>query len=60
MVRQKGLGRGLDALLAGNESAAKESDRLTDLPLSALQPGKYQPRTQMHEEAIVELAESRK
>jgi ParB family chromosome partitioning protein len=60
MVRQKGLGRGLDALLAGNESAAKESDRLTDLPLSALQPGKYQPRTQMHEEAIVELAESLK
>lgn len=60
MVRQKGLGRGLDALLAGNESAAKEGDRLADLPLSALQPGKYQPRTQMHEEAIVELAESLK
>jgi ParB family transcriptional regulator, chromosome partitioning protein len=60
MVRHKGLGRGLDALLSGDESVEKQGDRLTDLPLTALQPGKYQPRTQMHEEAIVELADSLK
>ncbi len=60
MVRHKGLGRGLDALLAGDEAVEKAGDRLTDLPLTALQPGKYQPRTQMHEEAIAELADSLK
>lgn len=60
MVRHKGLGRGLDALLAGDDAVEKEGDRLTDLPLTALQPGKYQPRTQMHEEAIAELADSLK
>jgi ParB family chromosome partitioning protein len=60
MVKHKGLGRGLDALLSGDETVEKAGDRLTDLPLTALQPGKYQPRTQMHEEAIDELAESLK
>lgn len=62
MARHKGLGRGLDALLAGDEADERTAarDRLTDLPLTALQPGKYQPRTQMHDEAILELAESLK
>ena len=43
-MKMKGLGRGLDALLAGDESK-KEIQR--SLPVTALQPGKYQPRTQM-------------
>jgi ParB family chromosome partitioning protein len=60
MAKHKGLGRGLDALLAGDEAAAPAGtgDRLTDLPVSALQPGKYQPRTQMDQESIAALAES--
>jgi ParB family chromosome partitioning protein len=60
LVKHKGLGRGLDALLAGDEGGAPPagSDRLTDLPVSALQPGKYQPRTQMDQESIAALAES--
>ena len=57
MVKHKGLGRGLDALLAGDE-AEETGDRMTQLPVTALQRGKYQPRTQMHEEAIAELAAS--
>ncbi len=55
-MKLKGLGRGLDALLAGDESAKKEVQR--SLPVSALQPGKYQPRTQMDPASLDELAAS--
>ncbi len=54
-MKMKGLGRGLDALLAGDE-AKKEIQR--SLPVTALQPGKYQPRTQMDKESLDELAAS--
>jgi ParB family chromosome partitioning protein len=54
--QQKGLGRGLDALLAGNESPGGEQQR--NLPASSLQPGKYQPRTRMDRESLEELAAS--
>jgi ParB family chromosome partitioning protein len=50
----KGLGRGLDALM-GDPSA---SDALKTLAVTALQPGKYQPRTLMNQEALEELAAS--
>ena len=54
-MKMKGLGRGLDALLAGDESK-KEVQR--SLPVTALQPGKYQPRTQMDKASLEELAAS--
>ena len=54
-MKMKGLGRGLDALLAVDESK-KEIQR--SLPVTALQPGKYQPRTQMDKESLEELAAS--
>ncbi len=53
---KKGLGRGLDALLAANN--APESHRQESLPLTALQPGKYQPRTRMDPGSLEELAAS--
>jgi ParB family chromosome partitioning protein len=57
MIRPKGLGRGLDALLSGSdESAVKES--LQTLAVDRLRPGKYQPRTRMDETSLDELAES--
>ena len=55
-MKLKGLGRGLDALLAGNESQSKEQQRA--LPVGNLQPGKYQPRTQMDSASLEELAAS--
>ena len=55
-MKLKGLGRGLDALLAGDESTKKEVQR--SLPVTALQPGKYQPRTQMDKVSLDELAAS--
>jgi ParB family chromosome partitioning protein len=56
VTRAKGLGRGLDALLGGEETA--RGDALATLPLAAIQPGKYQPRTRMDERALAELAAS--
>jgi len=55
MAKPKGLGRGLDALFGSADAA---DDRLTSLPLTAIRPGKYQPRTRISDEALAELAES--
>jgi len=55
-MKLKGLGRGLDALLAGNEAQNREQQR--SLPVTNLQPGKYQPRTQMDGASLEELAAS--
>jgi ParB family chromosome partitioning protein len=57
MAKMKGLGRGLDALLAG-DSEENKKDTLQNLKLDQLQPGKYQPRTHMDQESLAELAES--
>ncbi|WP_018412572.1 ParB/RepB/Spo0J family partition protein [Methyloversatilis thermotolerans] len=54
----KGLGRGLDALLAGNSGEAAHSGELRTLDVGLLQPGKYQPRTRMDPGSLEELAES--
>jgi ParB family chromosome partitioning protein len=57
MIRPKGLGRGLDALLSGgNEDAPREA--LQMLAVGRIRPGKYQPRTRMDETALNELADS--
>ena len=59
MVKLKGLGRGLDALLSGNDDATTPAaDRLQKLEISLLKPGKYQPRSNMNQESLAELAES--
>lgn len=54
----KGLGRGLDALLAGNSGADANNSRQDTLPVGQLQPGKYQPRTRMDPGSLEELAAS--
>ena len=59
MVKTRGLGRGLDALLgAGEDQGAGKQEELRDVPVDLLQPGKYQPRTRMDQEALAELAAS--
>lgn len=61
MAKTKGLGRGLDALLGGSEksaSATSVEEAQASMAIDALQPGKFQPRTQMDQEALQELAES--
>ena len=55
-MKLKGLGRGLDALLAGNDFQNQEQQRT--LPVGSIQPGKYQPRTHMDAASLEELAAS--
>lgn len=73
-VKKRGLGRGLDALLTSAKPKYSEADNvsvatdvnqnnankgeLRKLPVELLQPGKYQPRKDMSEEALEELASS--
>ena len=56
MIKMKGLGRGLDALLTGNDKPHGDEQR--SLPVDRLKPGKYQPRTHMDETSLAELAAS--
>ena len=55
--RKKGLGRGLEALLSGNDESV-EKQRQETLPIGDLQPGKYQPRTRMDPGSLDDLAAS--
>lgn len=52
----KGLGRGLDALLSGD--AKEQDDVLSEMKVGQLKPGKYQPRSRMDEASLSELAAS--
>ncbi|HEY7883725.1 MAG TPA: ParB/RepB/Spo0J family partition protein, partial [Cellvibrionaceae bacterium] len=69
--KRKGLGKGLDALLGaglklptetaedGSQNLSALADgRLMHIPVELIQRGKYQPRRDMHQEALEELAES--
>jgi ParB family chromosome partitioning protein len=55
-TRMKGLGRGLDTLL--DPETSSKAQRQDVLPVGALQPGKYQPRTRMDPGSLEELAAS--
>ena len=57
MGTNKGLGRGLDALLSNNEDNNKNNS-LEACSIGNLKPGKYQPRSHMNQIALNELAES--
>src|SRR6185503_13311402 len=54
-MKAKGLGRGLDALLGGDE---RPRDALLTLPVARIRPGRYQPRTKMDQQALADLAAS--
>jgi ParB family chromosome partitioning protein len=55
MIKPKGLGRGLDALLGGEEPP---KEAMMTLPVSRIRPGRYQPRSKMDQQALAELAAS--
>lgn len=72
--KRKGLGKGLDALLGAGVSPNANQDatptdpeaveealadgRLAHIPIELIQRGRYQPRRDMHPEALEELADS--
>jgi ParB family chromosome partitioning protein len=58
MIKHRGLGRGLDALLGGGQDKGAATDQLAQLPVASLKVGKYQPRTRMDQGALAELAAS--
>ncbi len=67
VAKKRGLGRGLDALLgptptraeAQSAPASAEADgELRTLGVELLQRGKYQPRVDMHNESLEDLADS--
>jgi ParB family chromosome partitioning protein len=58
VIRNKGLGRGLDVLLGGDLAASDAASDLGDIDVTELRPGRYQPRSQMSESALDELADS--
>lgn len=68
-AKKRGLGKGLDALLGTSKTLTKpevdqtisqdlSQETLKHLPVDLLQRGKYQPRHDMHSEALEELAQS--
>jgi ParB family chromosome partitioning protein len=57
MIKTKGLGRGLDALLASS-GKVDGNDTLTEVAIGKIQPGRYQPRTRMDQGSLAELADS--
>ncbi len=58
-VKKRGLGRGLDALLTDVQHEEESlDDSLQYFPLDMIQPGKYQPRVDMSQESLDELADS--
>ena len=63
VVKRSGLGRNLSALLSHSSGTLLDVERPEEyaqikLAINQLQPGKYQPRGDMDEAGLVELAES--
>jgi ParB family transcriptional regulator, chromosome partitioning protein len=56
MMKPKGLGRGLDALLGAEAAPPREA--LLKLAVGRIRPGRYQPRTKMDQQALAELSAS--
>ncbi len=54
-MKRVGLGRGLDALFANEDSAA---GTMREIPVDLLQRGRYQPRGLIAEDSLQELADS--
>ena len=54
--KKSSLGKGLDSLLGERKVDSKKDT--TEVPLTNMSPGQYQPRRKMHKETLGELAES--
>ena len=59
MMKNRGLGRGLDALLSNDvDNVSTKIETTNIMPLSQLTPGKFQPRKNFNQDSLKELAES--
>ncbi len=62
-AKKRGLGRGLNALLGGDETveammSPQQGDQLKEVAVDLIRRGPWQPRTHFEEEALQELADS--
>ncbi|GIV63780.1 MAG: ParB/RepB/Spo0J family partition protein [Chloroflexota bacterium] len=57
MTRKSGLGKGLDALIPGNQPSAGEGN-IQQIPIEAISANPYQPRHEVENQHLEELAES--
>ena len=59
-MKQKGLGRGLDAIFGTDKVSVKATpmNQMAEIAISAIIPNPTQPRTQFDDEALQELASS--
>lgn len=57
-MKNKGLGRGLKALIPTVPEGAEEGAEIIELPLKNIQPGPFQARQEFDEDSIKELAAS--
>jgi ParB family transcriptional regulator, chromosome partitioning protein len=58
VARRSGLGKGLGALIPASERAEDDAAELRDIPISQIEPNRYQPRAFFDEEALVSLTAS--
>ena len=56
--RERGMGRGLAAILAANPSTADAGPELRDIPVELIRPNPDQPRRRFDDDALMALAES--
>jgi ParB family chromosome partitioning protein len=57
MIKQRGLGRGLDALIPAT-AAQDINETVMEIPIDEIKPNKFQPRREFDEEALFELSQS--
>lgn len=57
-MSKRGLGRGLSALIPSASQESHTGGEITELPLELISPNPDQPRTDMDEETLAELADS--
>ncbi len=61
-MAQRGLGKGLDALLKSSTAVAEDEtvseQQITDIPVDSISPSKFQPRRDFPAETLEELAQS--
>jgi len=63
VIKKRGLGRGLDALLGSNDVSSSDrgeslGTNLAEVAIDQIHPGQYQPRRNIRDEGIAELAAS--
>jgi len=63
VIKKRGLGRGLDALLGSNDMSSSDrgeslGTNLAEVAIDQIHPGQYQPRRNIRDEGIAELAAS--